>query len=370
MKRVVVSIMLLGALIATNAHAIPRPCDCFGGLDPDMSPTYWSLTDQNGYTLEDGDWVYVAWKGPDGIINLPKRWEPHCGDVTGDDVIIGEGTVSYGYFTITVTTYAPEDGQHPWTGEEIYCRLFNEPKYPACATGYYGDSDQHTVQNIVGETFFAKFPGHFPPYYGASTPWLLPVELMSFEAIGGDGQVLLEWKTASEVNNFGFHIERSLDEFSFERITQEVIPGAGNSATENTYAYMDISVVNETTYYYNLISVDMDGLEEVANESPVSATPLTAPPEARVPIDFFLRQNYPNPFNPLTEITYAIPRDVSVTLKIYNVLGAEAAILVDDDQEAGFYTVRWDAVDVTSGVYFCTLSAGNFKAIKKMVLLK
>jgi hypothetical protein len=93
-------------------------------------------------------------------------------------------------------------------------------------------------------------------------------------------------------------------------------------------------------------------------------------PSVGLPEDFFLRQNYPNPFNPVTEIMFAIPRDVHVNLKVYNVLGAEVGTLLDAHQGAGFYTVRWDAEGLANGVYFCTLSAGDFQAIKKMVLLK
>jgi len=90
-----------------------------------------------------------------------------------------------------------------------------------------------------------------------------------------------------------------------------------------------------------------------------------------VPAGYALHQNYPNPFNPDTDIRYDIAGDVPVTLKVYNVLGAEVAALVDAPQKAGAYTVRWDAEDLASGVYFCRLSAGKeFSATRKMVLLK
>jgi hypothetical protein len=371
MRKLFILAGVLGAFVASNAYAIPNPCDCFGGIDINLSPTYWYLLDENGYPLQNGDWVYVAWKGPDGITDPPKKTEPNCGDVTGDDVILREGTIYYGSFTIGVTTFAPEDGQHPWTGEEIYCRIFNEPKYPACATGYYGESDQHVVENVLGEVFFAKFAGD--PFQGY-TDWPLPIELISFDAIGMDSRVLLEWRTATESNIVGFHIERSLDAVDFERITQELIPGVGDSTTGSTYSHVDSGVVNGTTYYYNLITVDRNSVEQVANTEPVAATPgettVLVTPSAYVPETFALRQNYPNPFNPVTEITYAIPRNLHVILRVYNVLGGEVATLVDDDQPVGIYTVRWDAEGLPSGVYFCTIRAGDFKSAKKMILLK
>ena len=189
--------------------------------------------------------------------------------------------------------------------------------------------------------------------------------VVSFQAVGRDGEVLLEWKTVNEIDIFGFYIYRSLDAVAFQRITGDIIPGAGSSETGETYTYVDQGVINGTTYYYNLITVDLDGVHMVANETPVAGTPT-----AHMPTVFALHQNYPNPFNPYTDIKYDVPKDVHVTLKVYNVLGAEVATLVDADQKANFYTVRWDAKDMASGVYFCTLNAGDFKAVKKMVLLK
>jgi hypothetical protein len=98
---------------------------------------------------------------------------------------------------------------------------------------------------------------------------------------------------------------------------------------------------------------------------PVEIFSSTALPESYV-----LHQNYPNPFNPETEIRYTILRDGHVTLKVYNVLGAEVATLVDVHQEANFYTVSWDAGELASGVYFCRLQGGEFGKTIKMILLK
>ena len=103
----------------------------------------------------------------------------------------------------------------------------------------------------------------------------------------------------------------------------------------------------------------------MANESPVLATPTVS-----VPQTFALYQNYPNPFNPITEIRYDLAREAPVSLKIYNILGAEVATLVDVSQKAGAYTVHWNVQDLASGIYFCSLTAGDFKAVKKMVYLR
>ncbi len=89
-----------------------------------------------------------------------------------------------------------------------------------------------------------------------------------------------------------------------------------------------------------------------------------------VPDKFEVSQNYPNPFNPSTKITFTIPNDGFVTLKIYNVMGEEVATLLDSFQKAGGYDVEFNASKLTSGIYFYTLSTGNFSATKKMMLIK
>jgi len=89
-----------------------------------------------------------------------------------------------------------------------------------------------------------------------------------------------------------------------------------------------------------------------------------------VATNFRLKQNYPNPFNPATLIQYTIPEAGLVTLKIYNVMGQEITTLVNKVQTAGGYSVQFDAVGLSSGVYFYTLTTGNFTISKKMLLMR
>lgn len=348
---------------AYTAGGVPTECFCFGGCDMGLSPTYWYLLDNDGYVLDDGDCVHVIGAGLlDSIPNPPNP----DGSPGGDDYLIDTGEIYYGGFIITIPTWSPGEGS-PQAGEKIYCRIFDDTCDVIGPLDFYGDSDLYTVQNVPGETFFAKFPND--PYYGY-TDTQLPVELVSFDAIGRDGEVLLEWKTTTETGNLGFHIERSRDKVTFERISQERIPGAGFSTIENTYTYLDKDLTNGTTYYYNLITVDMNGIEMVANEHPAEATP-----QAYLPKDFALHQNYPNPFNPETWISYQLTERGQVTLKIYNVYGQLVKTLIEEEKAPGIYRVCWSGRDlhgspVSSGVYFCRLKAGAFKKVIKMVLVR
>ena len=91
---------------------------------------------------------------------------------------------------------------------------------------------------------------------------------------------------------------------------------------------------------------------------------------AKDPVDFSLYQNYPNPFNPVTMINYQLPMINDVELNIYNLIGKKVATLVSERQSAGAYQVEWDATDLASGVYYYQLKAGEFREVKKMVLVK
>jgi len=95
----------------------------------------------------------------------------------------------------------------------------------------------------------------------------------------------------------------------------------------------------------------------------------------QLPKEFELSQNYPNPFNPTTVIEYALPKSCDVRIKIYNILGQEVRNLVNERQEAGYKIIGWDGKDdrgkeISSGIYFYRIVAGNFVKSKKMVLLK
>ena len=94
-----------------------------------------------------------------------------------------------------------------------------------------------------------------------------------------------------------------------------------------------------------------------------------------IPTEYHLSQNYPNPFNPVTTINYQIPTDQKVRLSIYNILGLEVKTLINGEQYAGYYTIRWDgssnsSTRVSSGTYLYVIQTAHYRHVKKMVLLK
>ena len=94
-----------------------------------------------------------------------------------------------------------------------------------------------------------------------------------------------------------------------------------------------------------------------------------------VPALFSLYQNFPNPFNPITTLYYDLPKNIFVTISIYNILGKQIKVLVNTNKEAGYKSVQWDAKDsmgkpVSAGVYIYQIQAGDFVQTRKMILLK
>jgi len=89
-----------------------------------------------------------------------------------------------------------------------------------------------------------------------------------------------------------------------------------------------------------------------------------------LPDAFYLSQNYPNPFNPVTNINFSLPEDGIVKLEVFNIMGQKVAVLLDGKMDAGFHSIVWNAYNMSSGVYFYKISAGEYSSIRKCVLMK
>lgn len=186
----------------------------------------------------------------------------------------------------------------------------------------------------------------------------VPVELSNFTATIINHIVKLSWTTATEVNNYGFVVERQ----SFNRPYANIgfVPSQGNGSSPRAYYFIDRPNLPDK-YLYRLKQLDLNGGFQYSDAVGILFKP---------DLDFELHQNYPNPFNPATVISYSLPQPVLVHLAIYNVLGQEIMTLKHDYQSAGTYQISFMAPELSAGIYFYRLTAGNFNQTKQMIILK
>ena len=193
----------------------------------------------------------------------------------------------------------------------------------------------------------------------------LPVEITSFTAQICNSSVFLAFQTATEINNFGFNIERKVLNEEWKQIA--FVKGNGNSNSPKNYSFTDnlalVRNLNLDHLQYRLKQIDFEGKYEYSNIVEVDISK---------PAKYFMNQNHPNPFNPSTTISYEIPQAEYVTLKIYDVLGREVATLVDEFKQAGSYNSQFSIRNskLVSSVYFYQLKAGSFVSTKKLIVMK
>ena len=131
----------------------------------------------------------------------------------------------------------------------------------------------------------------------------------------------------------------------------------------NSAYYFDGVIDDVYIFNYALSSSE---IEDLYNQS----TSIELHTEQGIPTDYILRQNYPNPFNPTTVIKYQLPVASNVMLTVFNLLGQKAATLFSGRQQAGYYSIEWDACEMASGIYYYKLETGSFIERKRMLLLK
>ena len=195
----------------------------------------------------------------------------------------------------------------------------------------------------------------------ATTTWgALPVELSSFAASVINRDVTLNWSTATETNNSTFQIERRT--FSSDGWTViGNVSGNGTSSIAHDYSFNDRNLITGI-YSYRLKQIDFNGNFEYHN--------LNAEVIVGTPKEFKLSQNYPNPFNPSTTISFDMPKDGFVSLKVYNTSGKEVANLVNETRSAGYYSVSFNASALSSGIYYYRLESNGISKTMKMALIK
>jgi hypothetical protein len=198
----------------------------------------------------------------------------------------------------------------------------------------------------------------------------LPVQLASFTGTSTSvGCVGLNWTTISEINNYGFSVQRSRDRIAIIDVPNSFVPGNGTTNERHEYAFRECGV-SSGTWYYRLRQIDLDGSEHFSEWIHLEVLGVTSVGE-NLPKHFELKQNFPNPFNPETIIHFSVEREGRATLRVFNIIGQPVAVLYDDvAQPSTLYSVKFDGKQLTSGIYFYKLESGNQSAMKKLMLLK
>ena len=303
--------------------------------------------------------------------------------ISGSDIFAG--TIGHGIFLSTNNGAAWNSVNYGLTSSNIYSFAINGNNIFAASdsgTVYFSSNNgtnwvqvgnglpYNTVWSLVisGNNILAATDGS-GIWIRSLSEFIVPVELISFTADFRENIINLNWKTATEVNNLGFNVERSINKSDWMKMA--FICGNQNSTSIIAYSYVDKSLSKAGKYYYRLKQIDNDGSYKYSN---IIEADIISPSQ------FTLAQNYPNPFNPSTKINYTLSDEAKVVLELYNITGERIGQLVNEEQSAGYYSIEINLFSfnkhLSSGIYFYRMNTikkidgTSFTSIKKMVLLK
>lgn len=210
----------------------------------------------------------------------------------------------------------------------------------------------------IADSEYEAFTSSEPNEQGDNSS--LPVELVSFNVrMIEELSPSLEWITATEIDNYGFRIDRKKGASDWSYLS--FVEGNGYSTETIKYSYTDRSTSEAGNYFYRLTQIDFDGTETQFPEVEVQVLP---------PNETSLAGNFPNPFNPTTTISYQLANKNQVEIQVYDVLGRLVQTLVNEQQLAGKYAVQFNATRFSSGVYLVRMRFEGKEYIKKMLLVK
>jgi len=235
---------------------------------------------------------------------------------------------------------------------------------------FYGESSAGNAANIFLDDIV---------YHNTIAESRLPVQLAYFYARAVDAtSVTISWRTIAEVDTYGFEVEKSGDGIHFSTVEGSFVAGHGTTNIPSDYSFSDRNA-QPGVWFYRLRQLDLDGTSHVSD--PFQVEILTGLPET-TPASCNLEQNYPNPFNPETKIGYTVAgtgHEALVTswvrLGVFDMLGREVALLVNEKKTAGNYVVRFDAAGLAGGIYLYRMvvaidGTAEYSAVKRMTLVK
>lgn len=269
--------------------------------------------------------------------------------------------------------------------------LSSYSKFFGGSSNRWGDYSASVVDPSDGITFWSiqeyaamnvgtgTDDGRWGTYWAKVDPSsVLPIQLAYFTGIATlSGGVQLRWGTLSEVNNFGFEVQKRRAQFeSFETIANSFVPGHGTTLEPQHYEFLDVNA-SAGTWYYRLKQIDLDG--SVRYLEPIQVDVLTdvAEQNGATPSVYTLQQNYPNPFgdgiasgHSSTTIRFSLPTPTFVKIDLYDLLGRHVGTIVEGVRTTGEHAVKLNANDFAAGTYIYRMQAGEFVATRKLVLMR
>jgi hypothetical protein len=234
-----------------------------------------------------------------------------------------------------------------------YC----DPVYGSWGEGPGGDHPSNAAVAVVAPRFVQEV---FDAAHAYESNFPTPVTFAGPPVVTvlSAGAVRVEWKTLSEINSYRFYVQRA-------GVTIDSVNAAGTSLVERKYSVTD-NTATPGTWRYQIKEIDLDGSVHYSEAANVLITSVPEPIVQKTA----LSQNYPNPFNPSTTIHYELRHRSAVHLTVFDPLGQQVALLVEGDQEAGYHDVRFNAAQLSSGVYFYRIQTPDFVETRKLLLLR
>ena len=265
-------------------------------------------------------------------------------------------TLSMALSPVNSGTVTPDLGTHQYvSGEVVSITATPLPGYMFDSWG--GDvanpDDSNTTVTMTEDRIVTAY----------FTEEVVPVELTSFSARyeSQERGVLLRWSTATEMNNYGFSIERRYEETGSEWQEIGFVEGHGTTTQRHGYEYVDREHERSGAYTYRLKQIDMDGSVTYSEALRVGVEKV---------MTCVLHQNYPNPFNPETLIEFEVGERTDVEIELVDMLGRRVAVIMQGTYESGRHEVLFNARDLSSGIYFYRLKTAAFEQVRKLAVIK
>jgi N-acetylneuraminic acid mutarotase len=334
----------------TNHRMLVWSGQVAGGFLSDVS--VWALN------LSSSNWI--SWQKLSSTSNIPQRFGSVAVYVPyGNRIIIFGGYGSTGQLS---DTYQLDNVTYVW-------RLMLSNYVPHARSFHSATYDPFYRRVIIFGGQASKYLDGLWAFSPDSSKWDSVVTTTSLHPEGRylastvttqDNQIILfGGATASGDTNDVWQFSIARKEWTYYTVTgEQPAPREGHAAIYRTDEDDMVIFGGKGAMSYN----DLWSFSR-----PVTSVERESPP---LPEDFVLYQNSPNPFNPTTRITFQIPQESYVTLKVFNLLGIEIATLIEGELSAGIHSRVWDAEDTPSGVYVYRLTAGGYTTVKKMVLMK